>query len=152
MSFSSVRGEVMVEAEKIAANGNYRVNFALKADKCAAVSLVGSFNDWDTGVLMMKWSETDAMFVCQLELAPGYYEYKFEGVGENARCFLSVLLTEQYGDANRSTRGDHTRKGENHHNDGHYQIYGGKSVLTDKPSNEQSVSNLIERTKCHRNH
>ena len=77
MSFSSVTGEVMVEAEKIAASGNYRVNFSLKADRCAAVSLVGSFNDWDTGVLPMKWSEAEAVFVCRLELAPGYYEYKF---------------------------------------------------------------------------
>ena len=77
MSFSIVTGEVMVEAEKIAASGNYRVNFSLKADRCAAVSLVGSFNDWDTGVLPMKWSEAEAVFVCRLELAPGYYEYKF---------------------------------------------------------------------------
>jgi 1,4-alpha-glucan branching enzyme len=60
------------------------VNFQFEAPEAEAVSLVGSFNNWDVAARPMKKSRT-GFWNKRIKLAPGAYEYRFyvDGRWEN---------------------------------------------------------------------
>jgi 1,4-alpha-glucan branching enzyme len=53
-----------------------KVTFSLKAPKAREVSLVGDFNNWDTGANSMKLDKNGSWKV-SLIFPPGRYEFKF---------------------------------------------------------------------------
>ncbi len=46
------------------------------------LTLFGSFNGWDRGILPMKDENNDGIYEAEVALEPGRYEYKFFGDGE----------------------------------------------------------------------
>ena len=60
------------------------INFQFEAPEAEAVSLVGSFNDWDVTAKPMKKNKT-GIWNKRIKLVPGNYEYRFyvDGRWEN---------------------------------------------------------------------
>lgn len=52
-----------------------RVRFYIRAEKGSRVSVAGTFNGWDPEKHILKWR--DGMYVLNILLEPGRYEYKF---------------------------------------------------------------------------
>ncbi|MDR0932451.1 MAG: glycogen-binding domain-containing protein [Victivallales bacterium] len=68
----------MVKQIDTAENTAKRVcKFAVKAKPGQKVSLSGSFNDWDPDAAPMQDRLGDGHYLCEVELSPGSYEYKF---------------------------------------------------------------------------
>ena len=53
------------------------VDFVLHAEPGKEVSIAGSFNDWEPANALMTYEQSAKGYVLTLDLAPGYYEYKF---------------------------------------------------------------------------
>ncbi|MDD3885549.1 MAG: glycogen-binding domain-containing protein [Victivallaceae bacterium] len=66
--------------EKIG-NSKKRVSLSLDSQPGHCVKLAGSFNDWDPESSPMP-EKAAGHYAVTLELAPGYYEYKFVIDGE----------------------------------------------------------------------
>lgn len=58
------------------ADGSFQVKFSVKAAPGSVVGVAGSFNDWDPEQAPMT-SCGEGIFQTELQLASGYYEYKF---------------------------------------------------------------------------
>ena len=54
-----------------------QVEFILNSAPGKKIYLAGSFNDWEPGDSPMLYDADRQEYVLTLELAPGYYEYKF---------------------------------------------------------------------------
>ena len=68
----------MIAIEKVAGSDSIRrVILSLTAASGKAVSVAGSFNDWDPEATRMTDSLESGRYQCTLMLAPGSYEYKF---------------------------------------------------------------------------
>ena len=62
--------------------GRRKVLFSLEAPQGRAVSVAGSFNDWDPGVTLMPYDPVLKVYRIEVMLVPGEYEYKFVVDGE----------------------------------------------------------------------
>lgn len=72
---------VKVDEQKTAA-GKKKVSFELQAGQGRTICLAGSFNDWEPDNSRMNYNSVKKCYQSTLELAPGYYEYKFVINGE----------------------------------------------------------------------
>ena len=63
-------------------SGKSRVTFELQAGQGRLVYIAGSFNDWEPGNSQMHYDSVKKCYILNIELAPGYYEYKFVINGE----------------------------------------------------------------------
>jgi 1,4-alpha-glucan branching enzyme len=54
----------------------------LVAPNATTVSLVGDFNDWETGAMPMEGTVTDGLWTVTVPLSPGRYRYAFLVDGE----------------------------------------------------------------------
>ena len=54
-----------------------RVEFSLHGESGKKIFIAGSFNDWDPDKSFMPYDPVEKCYRFCLELAPGYYEYKF---------------------------------------------------------------------------
>jgi 1,4-alpha-glucan branching enzyme len=59
-----------------------KVRFELAADAASAVSVAGTFNDWDPVRNPMKNNPNSGKFATTVVLSPGRHEYKFVVNGE----------------------------------------------------------------------
>lgn len=71
----------MISVEKIADNELRHVILSLTAAAGKEVAVAGSFNDWDPDLAPML-DDGSGTYKVELQLAPGYYEYKFVIDGE----------------------------------------------------------------------
>jgi len=77
-----------------------KVIFEFSAPQAQEVFLAGDFNDWATGMNLMK-KDKKGVWKATLPLAPGRYEYRFlvDGQWENdPSCFCCVA--NQFGSMN----------------------------------------------------
>jgi hypothetical protein len=65
-----------------AARESAPVRFMLVAPSATTVSLVGDFNDWETGALPMEGTVTEGLWTVTVPLSPGRYRYAFLVDGE----------------------------------------------------------------------
>lgn len=65
-----------------AARQSAPVRFMLVAPNATTVSLVGDFNDWETGAMPMEGTVTDGLWTVTVPLSPGRYRYAFLVDGE----------------------------------------------------------------------
>lgn len=72
---------VKVNEEKTA-SGKKKITFELQAGQGRTVCLAGSFNDWEPDNSQMAYNSVKKCYQLNMELAPGYYEYKFVINGE----------------------------------------------------------------------
>jgi 1,4-alpha-glucan branching enzyme len=80
--------------------GSKKVEFKLYAPKAKKVSLVGSFNNWDTKALAAK-KDSKGNWMAKASLKPGRHEYKFfvDGAWLNdPNC--STLVHNSFGSQN----------------------------------------------------
>ena len=65
-----------------------KVRFKIEEDPEREVFLAGSFNDWDTSVIPLKFTKRLKTFGVNLDIPPGDYEYKFvvDGVWKMDPC------------------------------------------------------------------
>ena len=72
---------VKVDEQKTA-DGKNKVSFELQAGHGRTVCLAGSFNDWEPDNSQMNYNSAKKCYQLDIDLAPGYYEYKFVINGE----------------------------------------------------------------------
>lgn len=68
--------------EQKTASGKNKVTFELPAGQGRTICLAGSFNDWEPDSSQMSYNSVKKCYQLTMELAPGYYEYKFVINGE----------------------------------------------------------------------
>lgn len=69
--------KTVIEVRKGKTAVKREVEFRLPAEAGRTVCIAGSFNDWEPTATPMPYDAADACYKLRLELAPGYYEYKF---------------------------------------------------------------------------
>ena len=67
----------MIEIGKASSAKTRKVKFRLAGKPDRVVCIAGSFNDWDPAATRMPYDPAERCFQLTMELAPGYYEYKF---------------------------------------------------------------------------
>ena len=67
----------MIEVGKASSARKRKVEFRLAGRPDQVVCIAGSFNDWDPAATRMPYDQKEQCFRLAMELAPGYYEYKF---------------------------------------------------------------------------
>ena len=67
----------MIKVSKSRRSAKREVEFRLTAEPGRTVCIAGSFNDWEPASTPMPYDAEGACYKLVMELAPGYYEYKF---------------------------------------------------------------------------
>ena len=67
----------MIEVNKGKTAARREVEFRLTAEPGKTVCIAGSFNDWEPTATPVPYNPAEACYKLVMELAPGYYEYKF---------------------------------------------------------------------------
>ena len=67
----------MITVSKTSSARKREVEFRLEGNPDQVVCIAGSFNDWDPAATRMPYDRKEQCFRLTMELAPGYYEYKF---------------------------------------------------------------------------
>ena len=86
------------QPRQAANTGRRAVRFALRSPNAKSVAVAGSFNGWQPST---RLSQRDGQWMCEIELDPGSYEYRFVVDGqwmEDPAC--SAHATNPYGGRN----------------------------------------------------
>ena len=67
----------MITVSKTGSAETRLVEFRLAGNPDQVACIAGSFNDWDPAATRMPYDPKEQCFLLTMELAPGYYEYKF---------------------------------------------------------------------------
>jgi Glycogen recognition site of AMP-activated protein kinase len=85
-------------------NGNEKtVVFTLNIPDASRVELIGSFNQWKPGDLVMTWDKSRKTWVVSLDLRRGRYEYAFLVDGDKVVPDPNALIYRDDGFGNRNS-------------------------------------------------
>ena len=79
------------------------VVFTLNMPGASRVELIGSFNHWRPGDLLMKWDESRKAWMVTLNLDRGRYEYAFLVDGERVVPDPSAIMNQDDGFGNKNS-------------------------------------------------